>query len=95
MAGKGLPRYTDEHLTDSVGHLIQGKELIQGPSLSMTLISWNIDGVKAHFDALKILVDKYNPDLICLQKTKDSKSSSEVDLTGYRECLYALFQSKD
>lgn len=61
----------------------QGKDRIQRPTLSMTIISWNIDGIKAHFDYLKILVEKYNPDILCLQKTKDSKGNAEVDLHGY------------
>ena len=83
LEGKGLPLYNDEYFLAPIGHLKQGKDLIQGPPMSMTLISWNIDGVKAHFDSLKILVEKYNPDIICLQKTKDSKSSSEIELPGY------------
>ena len=85
IAGKGLPIYTDPYFRAPMGHLVQGNDLIQGPPMSMTLISWNIDGVKAHFDSLKILVEKYNPDIICLQKTKDSKNSFKVELPGYRK----------
>lgn len=85
LAGKGLPLYNDEYFIAPIGHLVQGKDLIPGPPMSMTLLSWNIDGVKAHFDSLKILVKRYNPDIICLQKTKDSKNKAGVELPGYRK----------
>lgn len=85
IAGKGLPVYNGEYFFAPIGHIMLGNDLIQGPPMSMTLISWNIDGIKAHFDSLKILVEKYNPDIICLQKTKDSNNTADVDLRGYRK----------
>ena len=39
----------------------------------MRIISWNINGIKAHFDALQQLVNSYEPDILCLQKVKSSK----------------------
>lgn len=42
----------------------------------MRIISWNINGIKAHFEALCDLVARYNPDIVRLQKVK---SKSEID----------------
>lgn len=51
---------------------------------TILILSWNIDGVKAHFDALKQLACKYQPDIICLQKFKCSASPKPFELSGYR-----------
>ena len=45
------------------GGLMKVKDLIPKPPKSMSLISWNIDGIKAHFDSLKILAQKYHPEV--------------------------------
>lgn len=37
----------------------------------MRIISWNINGIKAHFDALQQLVNSYEPDILCLQKVPE------------------------
>lgn len=51
--------------------------------MTLRLISWNIDGIKAKFEALTKLVADYNPDILCLQKVKDTKCSKELDLPRY------------
>lgn len=84
LAGKGLPVYQGEFYSAPTGHIKQGDVIISGPPMSLTLISWNIDGIKAHFDYLKFLVDKYNPGIICLQKTKDVNNTVNLELPGYR-----------
>ena len=48
------------------------------------IISWNIDGIKAHFAALKQLVADHDPDILCLQKFKCSGDPSPFELPGYR-----------
>ena len=83
LKGRGLPIYDGEYYPAPTGHIMQGDNIILGPPMSMTLISWNIDGIKAHFDSLKLLVEKYNPEVICLQKTKDVNNSEDLDLPGY------------
>lgn len=83
--GKGLPTYQGEYYPAPIGHIMQGNEIIMGPPMTMTLISWNIDGLKAHYDSLDRLRQKYMPDIICLQKTKDIKNSDGLDLQGYRK----------
>ena len=53
----------------------------------MKIISWNVNGIRAvHKKGLFVpFVDKFKPDLLCLQETKAQQSQSEVDLPGYEE----------
>lgn len=53
----------------------------------MKLISWNVNGIRAvHTKKLFVpFVEKYNPDVLCLQETKAQQHQSEVDLTDYEE----------
>lgn len=51
----------------------------------MRIISWNINGIKAHFEALKVLVRKYKPDILCLQKVKSSKGIEPFQIKGYKQ----------
>lgn len=53
----------------------------------MRIISWNINGIRAvHKKGLLVpLVEKYQPDIICLQETKAERHQSEVDLSKYEE----------
>ena len=50
---------------------------------TIRIISWNIDGIKARFEAVKRLVAKYEPDILCLQKFKCSTSPEPYVLPGY------------
>lgn len=54
---------------------------------NMKIISWNVNGIRAvHKKGLFLpFVDKYKPDIICLQETKAEKHQSEIDLLGYEE----------
>lgn len=36
----------------------------------MRLASWNINSIRIRFDIIKDFVEKYNPDILCLQETK-------------------------
>lgn len=53
----------------------------------MKIASWNINGIRAvHKKGLfEPFVEKYKPDIICLQETKAKKDQSEVDLPDYEE----------
>lgn len=49
----------------------------------MRIISWNINGIKAHFDALQDLISRYEPDIVCLQKVKSTKGIEAYPIQGY------------
>ena len=53
----------------------------------MKIISWNVNGLRAvHKKGLFLpFVEKYKPDIICLQETKAQQAQSEVDLPDYEE----------
>lgn len=53
----------------------------------MKLVSWNVNGIRAvHKKGLFLpLIEKLNPDIICLQETKAEQHQSEVDLPEYEE----------
>src|SRR3989338_10484085 len=53
----------------------------------MRIISWNVNGIRAvHNKGLFVpFVEKYQPDIICLQETKAEQHQSEVDLPEYEE----------
>src|SRR3989344_7064188 len=53
----------------------------------MKIISWNVNGIRAvHNKGLFVLfMEKYEPDVLCLQETKAFQHQHEVDLPGYEE----------
>src|ERR1035437_2179921 len=53
----------------------------------MKIISWNVNGIRAvHKKGLFVsFVEKYKPDILCLQETKAMEHQSEVDLPDYEE----------
>ncbi len=53
----------------------------------MKIISWNVNGIRAlHKKGIFVpFVEKYKPDIICLQETKAEQHQSEVDLPDYKE----------
>lgn len=53
----------------------------------MKIISWNVNGIRAvHKKGLFVpFVEKFKPDILCLQETKAEQSQSEVDLPDYEE----------
>lgn len=53
----------------------------------MRIISWNINGIRAvHKKGMFVpFIEKYKPDILCLQETKAQQNQSEVDLPGYEE----------
>lgn len=53
----------------------------------MKLISWNVNGIRAVNNKGLFLpfIDKYKPDVICLQETKAQQGQAEIDLPEYEE----------
>lgn len=53
----------------------------------MKIISWNVNGIRAvHKKGLFMpFIEKYQPDILCLQETKAEQHQSEVDLPDYEE----------
>jgi exodeoxyribonuclease-3 len=53
----------------------------------MKIISWNVNGLRAvHRKGLFVpFVEKYKPDIICLQETKSEQHQNEIDLPEYEE----------
>jgi exodeoxyribonuclease-3 len=53
----------------------------------MRLISWNVNGIRAvnNKGLFVPFVDKYKPDIICLQETKAEQGQAEIDLPDYEE----------
>ncbi len=53
----------------------------------MKLISWNVNGIRSvHNKGLFLpFVQKYRPDVICLQETKAQQGQAEIDLPDYEE----------
>lgn len=53
----------------------------------MKIMSWNVNGIRAvHKKGLFVpFIERYQPDVLCLQETKAEQHQSEVDLPGYQE----------
>ncbi len=53
----------------------------------MKIMSWNVNGIRAvHKKGLFVpFINKYQPDVLCLQETKAFQSQHEVDLPDYQE----------
>lgn len=57
------------------------------PKKSLTIISWNVNGIRAvHKKGLFLpFIEKYQPDILCLQETKALEGQAEIDLPQYEE----------
>ena len=53
----------------------------------MKIFSWNVNGLRAVLSkgALQSFIEKYQPDILCLQETKAKQGQAEVDLPDYEE----------
>jgi exodeoxyribonuclease III len=53
----------------------------------MKIVSWNVNGLRAvHRKGLFLpMIDKLNPDIICLQEIKSQQHQNEIDLKEYEE----------
>jgi exodeoxyribonuclease III len=54
---------------------------------TMKLASWNVNGIRAvHKKGLFVpFVEKFKPDILCLQETKAEQGQAEIDLPDYEE----------
>jgi exodeoxyribonuclease-3 len=84
------PVFYGEYWSLPLGKIRVGKDTLQAPPLHVRMISWNIDGIHAKYFDLKRLIDQYSPDVICLQKVRNSGSSADYEMDGYD-----LFSSVD
>ena len=53
----------------------------------MKICSWNVNGLRAVLSkgALQNFIEKYEPDILCLQETKAKQGQAEVDFPEYEE----------
>ncbi len=53
----------------------------------MKIYSWNINGIRAAVrkELFQPFIDKYQPDILCLQETKAERGQAEIDLPDYEE----------
>lgn len=53
----------------------------------LKIFSWNVNGLRAVIrkGALTKFIEKYQPDVLCLQETKAKQGQAEVDLPEYEE----------
>lgn len=53
----------------------------------MKIFSWNVNGLRAVLNkgAFTDFIDKYSPDILCIQETKAKQGQAEVDLPEYEE----------
>ena len=55
--------------------------------LAMKIFSWNVNGIRAVLKKglFGPFLDRYRPDVLCLQETKAERGQIEIDLPDYRE----------
>ena len=53
----------------------------------MKIFSWNVNGIRAVLKKglFQPFLDRYRPDIVCLQETKAERGQFEIDLPDYRE----------
>lgn len=53
----------------------------------MKIISWNVNGIRAVVKKglFTPFIEKYQPDILCLQETKAEQGQAVIDLSGYEE----------
>jgi len=53
----------------------------------MNIYSWNVNGIRAAIrnGGFTSFIEKYHPDILCLQETKAQQGQAEIDLPDYEE----------
>jgi exodeoxyribonuclease-3 len=84
LAKKDLPpTFFGEYSNLPLGKIYVGGKMFQAPPVSVRMVSWNIDDIRVRYFDFKRLVEQYSPDVICLQKVKNTGCSSDYELDGY------------
>jgi len=54
---------------------------------AMKIFSWNVNGIRAVIKkgVFQPFLEKFRPDIVCLQETKAERGQFEIDLPDYRE----------
>lgn len=54
---------------------------------SMKIYSWNVNGIRAVVKKGLFVpfIEKYQPDILCLQETKAEQGQAQIDIEGYEE----------
>lgn len=52
----------------------------------MKIISWNVDGIKARANEIERLMQEYQPDIVCLQKTRTDNAPEFDGYWVYVDC---------
>ena len=53
---------------------------------TLTIISWNVNGIRAVMKkGFLDFIKTYDPDILCLQETKAEQGQAEIDLPQYEE----------
>lgn len=60
----------------------------------MRLFSWNVNGIRAVINKGEFakFIDRYDPDIICLQETKANRDQVEIDLPDYEEYFFSAIK---
>ncbi len=55
--------------------------------MKTTIYSWNVNGIRAVIKKGEFnkFIEKYEPDILCLQETKAKQGQAEIDLPSYKE----------
>jgi len=55
--------------------------------MKTTIYSWNVNGIRAVIrkEEFQKFIDRYDPDILCLQETKAKQGQAEIDLPQYTE----------
>jgi len=55
--------------------------------VDMKLFSWNVNGIRAVIKKgeFQKFIEKYDPDILCLQETKAQQGQAEIDMPQYEE----------
>ena len=53
----------------------------------MKIVSWNVNGLRSILRKgdLQKFIEKYHPDILCLQETKAKQGQAEIDFPQYEE----------
>jgi hypothetical protein len=83
----GIRTQRRSHRAALIGSAISSGERFE----KMKIFSWNVNGIRAVIKkgVFQPFLEKFRPDIVCLQETKAERGQFEIDLPDYREFLEA------